>query len=418
MRVRARELRYHGAGKWLAAAGLLALLVVLAWIFASAPARAERRIALVIANAAYRTAPLPNPRADAALVAPALAASGFEVVRADDLTRVGIRAKLSAFAHRLTGPDTVALFYYTGHAVQVAGQNYVLPVDADVKSAADIRLQGVRLDEILAAMRPDQARLSIAILDACRDDPFPAATRSLARGLAPVAAPAGTLIAFSTAPGDVASDGDGAVSPYAAAFASALARPGLTIEDVFKRTRVTVMEATAGAQVPWEHSSLTGRFVFRPGEAASGGDRDPVSDSGRLISGPQPPLSASPAALYTDALRLETRHGGRADFAAARVKLEAAAQAGYAPADYRLFLYYEEGRGMPHDPGKAADRLLSAYRAGGREAERLLLRYSRRLRRATRRMIQHRLRDAGHFAGTPDGVFDRRTIAALDAYRR
>jgi hypothetical protein len=168
----------------------MALLVGLAWLAAGgAPAAAEKRIALVIANAAYPTAPLANPLRDAKRVSEALEAVGFTVEQATDLAQVDMRSALSLFAARLSGADTVALFYYAGHAVQLGGENYLLPVDSPFKTEADVRLSGIRLDQILYAMRPQKSRLSIAVLDACRDNPFPALSRSVGRGLAPVNAP-------------------------------------------------------------------------------------------------------------------------------------------------------------------------------------------------------------------------------------
>ena len=117
------------------------------------------------------------------------------------------------------------------------GDNYLLPVDVDIRTEAEVLLQGVNLNEILITLRPQNSRLAVAVLDACRNNPFVGLTRGLRRGLAPVTAPAGTLIAFSTAPGEVALDGDGDNSPYTEALARSIPIPGLAIEEVFKRTR-------------------------------------------------------------------------------------------------------------------------------------------------------------------------------------
>ena len=392
------------------------LLVGLAWLAAGgAPAAAEQRIALVIANAAYPTAPLANPLRDAKRVSEALEAVGFTVEQATDLAQVDMRSALSLFAARLSGADTVALFYYAGHAVQLGGENYLLPVDSPFKTEADVRLSGIRLDQILYAMRPQKSRLSIAVLDACRDNPFPALSRSVGRGLAPVNAPAGTLVAFSTAPGSVALDGAGLLSPYAKAFADALAQPGLDIEDVFKTTRIGVMRETGADQVPWEHSSLVGRFVFRPA-----GDTPPgvgEADRQSLPDARPPGAVASAKTVYAAGLRLEQGDGVRRNLKEAREKFEQAAAMGHARAHYRLFLHYEEGRGVPRDSDKAAGHLLEAYKAGDGDAERVLDRHSRRLRMATRRAVQRRLAATGHFSGVADGVFGRRTHRAIEAYR-
>ena len=368
---------YQPVGR--ALVGLLALLACV--VAATSPAAAQKRVALIIGNAAYKSVPLANPVNDAGRIAAALTRVGFDVVQANDLPLAEMRRALATFAGRLTGDDTVALFYYAGHGVQLNGQNYLLPVDGTFKSEADIRLAGIRLDEILEAMRPEKSRLSIAILDACRDNPFPAVTRSIRRGLAPVNAPAGTLIAYSTAPGHVALDGVGGLSPYAKAFATALGRPGLTIEDVFKTTRLAVMQDTGGQQVPWEHSSLIGRFVFQEGAANRPTGWEPITQSARPILPVANPVPDA-RALYRD------------------------------------FLIHEEGRGVSRNPETAADRLLAAYKAGDRQAEAMLFRSYRRLRMATRRAIQRRLSAAGHDPGVADGFFGRRTRRALEAYGR
>ena len=396
----------------------MALVVGLAWLaVGGAPAAAEKRIALVIANAAYPTAPLANPLRDAKRVSEALEAVGFTVEQATDLAQVDMRSALSLFAARLSGADTVALFYYAGHAVQLGGENYLLPVDSPFKTEADVRLSGIRLDQILYAMRPQKSRLSIAVLDACRDNPFPALSRSVGRGLAPVNAPAGTLVAFSTAPGSVALDGAWLLSPYAKAFADALAQPGLDIEDVFKTTRLGVMRETGGEQVPWEHSSLVGRFVFRLGgdtPPPAGGEADRPS---LPVARPPGPVTSAKT-VFAAGLRLEQGDGVRRNLKEARARFEQAAAMGHARAHYRLFLHYEEGRGVPRDSDKAAGHLLEGYKAGDDDAERVLDRHSRRLRMATRRAVQRRLAATGHFSGIADGIFGRRTHRAIEAYGR
>ncbi len=224
---------------------------------------AEPRIALVVGNGKYRRDPLLNPPRDANLIARTLVSVGFHVIRIIDGDRTAIQHALVEFGRRLAAPGSVGLFYYAGHGVQVNGDNYLLPVDVDIRTEREVLLQGINLNEILLTLRPEKNRLAVAVLDACRNNPFVGLARGLSRGLAPVTAPAGTLIAFSTAPGEVALDGDGDNSPYTAALAAAIPTPGLTIEEVFKRTRQRVMRATGNAQVPWEHSSLVGRFLFR-----------------------------------------------------------------------------------------------------------------------------------------------------------
>lgn len=256
---------------------VLCLIVLAALVATVLPGHAERRIALVIGNGKYIRDPLPNPPRDAALIARTLAGVGFDVIRVIDADRPGMQKALVEFGRRLAAADSVGLFYYAGHGVQVNGENYLLPVDVDIRTEAEVLLQGVNLSEILLTLRPQNSRLAVAVLDACRNNPFVGLTRGLRRGLAPVTAPAGTLIAFSTAPGEVALDGDGENSPYTQALAQSIPVPGLAIEEVFKRTRQQVMQATARTQVPWEHSSLVGRFTFVPETNATPDGRDTIA---------------------------------------------------------------------------------------------------------------------------------------------
>lgn len=252
------------AGRLRRRAAALVLAVASASLLVLAPASAENRIALVIGNSAYARSPLANPKNDAQAVAGSLARAGFAVTTLTDADLGGMREAILAFGRRLRGSDSVGLFYYAGHGVQVDGENYLIPVGADITDSSEIPLLGLSLGELLKTMERAESRLNIAILDACRDNPYPAATRSAARGLAPVKAPAGTLIAFATGPGQVALDGAGPNSPYSGALAESIVEVGVPIEETFRRTRRMVLEATAKKQVPWEHSSLTGEFFFRP----------------------------------------------------------------------------------------------------------------------------------------------------------
>lgn len=236
----------------------MAVLILLA------PAAAETRVALVIGNSAYQRSPLANPRNDAQAVAASLASAGFAVTTLTDADLATMREAVLAFGRRLRGSDSVGLFYYAGHGVQVDGENYLIPIGADITDVSEIPLLALSLGELLKTMERAESRLNIAILDACRDNPYATATRSATRGLAPVKAPAGTLIAFATGPGQVALDGSGSNSPYSGALAESIVEAGIPLEETFRRTRRLVLEATARKQVPWEHSSLTGEFYFRP----------------------------------------------------------------------------------------------------------------------------------------------------------
>lgn len=256
-------------------ASLFAALVVFTGTWPCGGALAESRIALVVGNSGYVKAPLTNPRNDAAAISHSLAAVGFTVRTLIDADQAAMRSAILAFGRELRGADSVGVFYYAGHGVQVDGQNYLIPVGADIADAGEVPLQGISLTELLKTMERAESRLNIAILDACRDNPYPSRTRSVVRGLAPVQSPAGTLIAFATGPGEVALDGTGGNSPYSGALAVHILEEGIPLEETFRRTRRRVLELTGNKQVPWEHSSLTG--------SSSSGRRwrNPKAGSGR-----------------------------------------------------------------------------------------------------------------------------------------
>ena len=231
---------------------------------------AKNRVALVIGNAAYKRGVLANPVNDAKLMAERLKAQGFEVSASYDASQHDMKRAVQSFAATLRerGKDAVAFIFYAGHGVQMKGENYLIPVDEQIKSEADVDIDAVSLSSIMSMLENTQTRLAIVVLDACRDNPFGYA-RGGERGLARVDAPGGSLVAFSTAPGKAALDGpDGGNSYYSAALAQAMTGPGLKIEEVFKKVRIAVREKTKGEQTPWESTSLTGDF-YPAGEKAS-----------------------------------------------------------------------------------------------------------------------------------------------------
>ena len=239
--------------------------VVLLFVCIANPglSKAENRLALVIANGKYKHAPeLFNPIKDGALLKSTLESQKFQVISITDADQREMKRAIVDFARQLKqgGSDTVALLYYAGHGVQVNGINYLVPVDAEIDDEAQVGIYSINTDEILKAIALSGSSLNIIILDACRDNPF-RGFRSAAGGLAQMDAPTGTLIAFSTSPGKKALDGPkGKNSPYAAALAGHLARPGLTIEEIFKNVRKSVSAATKSYQWPWETTSLVGDF--------------------------------------------------------------------------------------------------------------------------------------------------------------
>lgn len=237
-----------------------------ALFFAAHPAGAETRMALVIGNGGYATASLNNPPNDARLVGDTLESLGFAVSRHVDLDQRALKRAVLEYGNALAeaGPDTISVIFYAGHGVQISGRNYLIPVKARIEHERDVPIEAVAADEILQSLAYADTRLNIVILDACRNNPFARSFRSAETGLARMDAPRGTLLAYSTSPGSVAADGDGRYSPYARAIARAMNLPGLSIEEVFKRARIDVMERTAEQQIPWESSSLTGNFSFVP----------------------------------------------------------------------------------------------------------------------------------------------------------
>lgn len=239
-----------------------------------------RKIALVIGNGSYSEAPLKNPVNDARAVASKLSALGFEVMRGENLGLREMTRLITRFGEKAGGTG-VGLFFYAGHGMQVKGRNYLLPVDAQITSEASARSESIDLDQILDQLSASGGQFSLVVLDACRNNPFERRFRGSGGGLAQIDAPKGTLIAYATAPGRVAADGDGNNSTYTTALLRALDEPGLPVESVFKQVRGEVSRATGDQQVPWESSSLTGDFYFIPKPDSAGGAS--TSDSEMLF---------------------------------------------------------------------------------------------------------------------------------------
>jgi hypothetical protein len=235
------------------------------------PAAAQKRVALVIGNAAYTHAGrLANPANDAADIAAALKAVGIDAILGVDLDRRGFDAKLREFSRAIADADA-AIFYYAGHGLQVGLRNYLIPTDAELQGERDLEFETVSLDFVMRQMEIGrEGKTNIVFLDACRDNPLARnlaramGTRSvgLGRGLAEVQAGVGTFIAYATKPGEVALDGDGRNSPFTGALAKAVKAPGKSLTAVMVDVRKEVLTATRNRQVPWDHSALTGEFYF------------------------------------------------------------------------------------------------------------------------------------------------------------
>jgi len=227
-----------------------------------APAESkELKTALVIGNSAYITSPLKNPANDAKAMAKALRELGFSVDERVNLSQNEMKEAVESFG-RAIKQGGVGLFFYAGHGMQVNGRNYLIPVDADIQGEAEVEIKAVDAGAVLAKMDMAQNATNIVILDACRNNPFSGSYRAANPGLATMNAPSGTLIAYATAPGSVASDGDGANGLYTQEVVKAIKKRGLKIEDAFKQVRSSVKQQTGNKQVPWEASSLEGDFYF------------------------------------------------------------------------------------------------------------------------------------------------------------
>jgi uncharacterized caspase-like protein len=256
---------------WIAAMSVVALLC------SGSAALADKRVAFVVGNGAYRNVPqLPNPAIDAQAMARVLRNVGFDVVEGTNLTRDKMTEKLLDFGKKAEGAD-VAVFYYAGHGIAVNNTNYLLPIDADLKSEMDVKLgAAINVDLTLEQTMAD-AKVKLVFLDACRDNPFAArirsakATRSVAvnSGLAEMKSGEGTLLAFATGPGQTALDGDvGNHSPFTRALISNIAKPGVEIQQAMTKVRAQVNEETNKNQLPWGHTNLIGEVYLNP-QAAS-----------------------------------------------------------------------------------------------------------------------------------------------------
>lgn len=223
----------------------------------------EQRIALVIGNSQYKDSPLPNPVNDARAIAKALTDAGFKVTKRENAGQKDMQLAMREFGDALKNGG-VGLFYYAGHGMQVKGRNFLIPVDAQIQREDEVAYNSVDAGQVLDKMEAANNRLNIVILDACRNNPFARSFRSGGTGLAQMDAPVGTLIAFATAPGSVASDGEGQNGLYTQHLLQSLQKPGAKIEDVFKNVRAAVRKDSGGKQIPWESTSLEGDFIFVP----------------------------------------------------------------------------------------------------------------------------------------------------------
>src|SRR5271169_6987657 len=259
---------------------LIIALSIIGMLASANAAKADRRVAFVVGNGAYKNVtPLPNPPIDAKAMAGVLRNAGFDVVEGINLTRDKMTERLLEFGKKTQGAD-VAVFFYAGHGIAVDGTNYLLPVDADIKSEMDVKLgNAINVDLTLDQTMAD-AKVKLVFLDACRDNPFAAKIRSakatrgvsVQSGLAEMKSGEGTLIAFATGPGQTALDGEaGTNSPFTRALMANIAAPGVEIQQAMTKVRAQVNEETNKNQLPWGHTNLTGTVYLNPAAATASG---------------------------------------------------------------------------------------------------------------------------------------------------
>ena len=373
----------------------VAYLLALAAVLMSSPGWGSGRVALVVGNGGYAEAGIPalaNPVNDARLMANALETSGFEVRLVTDADQAAMKAAIEAFGKQLlkAGEDSVGLFYYAGHGVEVRGDNYLIPLAADIENEVEFKTDAVPADWVLSWMGAARNRLNMVILDACRNNPFEGRYRGgSGQGLAEMNAPSGSYIAYSAAPNQVALDGEGDNSPYTAALAKTLVEPGLKVEEVFKRVRIAVEEATNGEQTPWESSSLRGDFHFVAKV------EEPPSPE------PQPRITTDTKPPKPITLELATR----AYEAAERVHTASAYQlvvdrfpdTFYAALAREQIVKLKSVPAPPTPPRPSAEKVEASLA----------------LSREQRKQVQIGLRAVGFNPGSPDGKFGERTREAI-----
>lgn len=242
-----------------------------AWVWAQSEGTIKLmrapKVALTIGNSNYNHSPLTNPVNDARAIGTALRNAGFDVTIKLDAPRGELAAAVQAYTQVLAKRQAVGVFYFAGHGLQLAWRNYMVPVDANLNAVADIQKQCVELADLMGGISKANNPLNIVILDACRDNPFGNLTGADHKGLSQMDAPPSTLLAYATAPGNVASDGEGINGLYTEYLLKEITVPEAKVEDVFKRVRLQVRRRTNGQQIPWESTSLEEDFFFVPPRA-------------------------------------------------------------------------------------------------------------------------------------------------------
>jgi caspase domain-containing protein/putative peptidoglycan binding protein len=291
------QLKYFDSTRGFQMRYLTVIFSLICMLFTAQAAKADRRVAFVVGNGAYKNvAQLPNPPVDAKAMASVLRNVGFEVVEGTNLTRDKMTERLLEFGKKAQGAD-VAVFFYAGHGIAISGTNYLLPVDADIKSEMDVKLgAAINIDLTLDQTMSD-AKVKLVFLDACRDNPFAAkiksnaSTRSVSvgSGLAEMKSGEGTLIAFATGPGQTALDGqEGTNSPFTRALISHITTPGVEIQQAMTEVRAQVNEETNKGQLPWGHTNLIGAVYLNPAAKPAAGAAAPSASASPAVASSSP----------------------------------------------------------------------------------------------------------------------------------
>ncbi len=312
------------------------------------------RVALVIGNGAYADSPLRNPTNDATAMAAELRACGFDVTLLTNANQQQMETAAATFGNKIRNNQGVGLFYYAGHGMQVQGENYLIPVGANITVEGDVKYKAMNVGQLLAQMEAAQNRMNIVVLDACRNNPYARSFRSAAQGLAQTNAPTGSFVAYATAPGSVAADGDGSNGLYTQELLKAIRTPGLGLEQVFKQVRANVLQTSARKQVPWENSSIVGDFYFRGGSSATAGTA---------------PTAAPTAAEIQAWARKGNELDKEENYTEAIVWYRKAADQGYANAQLNLGIMYTNGQGVAQDYAQAVTWYRKAADQGNAKAQ-------------------------------------------------
>ncbi len=288
---------------------LLLIVSLPGLVVPAAAQQQEKRIALVVGNSAYAKVPLATAANDAGLIAQTLQAAGFDVIGARDLDGDTLRKSFRDFIQKAeaSGPDTVAMVYLAGYGVQLAGENYFIPVDSTIEHDTDIPIEGMRISDYTRQLAALPLKASVIVLDAARQQPFIEGGQPIASGLGLVEAENNMLIAFNAAPGTVAPSEAGPYGIYAQSLAEMIRTGGLSLPDVFDRVRLRVNEASKGAQVPWDAQKIQAQFTFFDRASDAPPTQGAADQVAAIRDRPIRDLSVQDA--YTAALERDTLQG-------------------------------------------------------------------------------------------------------------